>query len=300
MVQQANNRVKIIADTLHPDGYARFTTFEFDMPKSYLAQLNTHRSLVKSSESSRAVPIYKFIKKVQQDLVIPHWTTAKKGMQGNKLDSSTIKYYLASLLWSGFSKLSMLGAYLLDKLGIHKQNANRLLEPFSRVKVLVSGTEWDNFFMLRCDEAAQPEFSNIANEARFLYKNSQPIQLNYGDWHIPYPNNMEGGINLTIEEKLLVYSARCARLSYATHENVYSLEKDLELGKRLVLDKHFSPLEHIAQVVRRSYLEGSSTNITIPSKLQKFLSWSQENKLVWTRQYSGFYTYRSQLEDTNE
>ena len=298
MAQQvSNNYVRIIADSIHPDGESRFTTFEFNIPKYLLAQLNTHRQLVKSAASSRAIPISKFIKQVHSNPVTPYWTTAKKGMQGEYLEPNSYKYLLASFLWSGFSKLSIFGAYLLDKLGIHKQNTNRLLEPFTRVKVLVSGTEWDNFFHLRCDKkTVQPEFSEIANQARELYLNHIPKKLNYGDWHIPYPNNMEGTENFTIEEKLLVYSARCARLSYATHDSVYSVDKDLELGRSLVELFHMSPLEHIAQVTRRAYLEGGTCSISLPAKLKNFLSW-HDSKLVWTRQYSGFYTFRSQLED---
>ena len=40
-------------------------------------------------------------------------------------------------------------AILMASLGVTKQLANRLLEPFMYHKVLVSGTEWENFFELR-------------------------------------------------------------------------------------------------------------------------------------------------------
>jgi len=49
-------------------------------------------------------------------------------------------------------------------LGITKQLANRLLEPFMYHKVLVSGTEWENFFNLRC-----PSYQ-INNENEPIFK----------------------------------------------------------------------------------------------------------------------------------
>lgn len=38
----------------------------------------------------------------------------------------------------------------LNNMGVTKQLCNRLLEPFMWHTVLISGTEWDNFFELRC------------------------------------------------------------------------------------------------------------------------------------------------------
>jgi hypothetical protein len=41
----------------------------------------------------------------------------------------------------------------LLRLGIHKQVANRLLEPFAHMSTLVTATEWGNFFALRAHPA---------------------------------------------------------------------------------------------------------------------------------------------------
>jgi len=37
----------------------------------------------------------------------------------------------------------------LSELGLSKQLANRLLEPWVTTRCVITATEWDNFFMLR-------------------------------------------------------------------------------------------------------------------------------------------------------
>ena len=46
---------------------------------------------------------------------------------------------------------------------LHKSYANRPLEPYSYIKVIISGTEWYNFFELRCNRPTQEEFRKLAN-----------------------------------------------------------------------------------------------------------------------------------------
>lgn len=60
---------------------------------------------------------------------------------------------------------------------VTKQLANRLLEPFMYHKVLVSGTEWDNFFNLRC-----PKYEFLGN----IYKNRREAIKNN-----PYPSHRD-------------------------------------------------------------------------------------------------------------
>jgi thymidylate synthase ThyX len=71
------------------------------------------------------------------------------------------------------------------RLGVHKQLANRLLEPFSWHTVVVTATDWDNFFHLRCHPDAQPEFQKIAGMMRDVMEASTH-NLYYGEWHLPY------------------------------------------------------------------------------------------------------------------
>jgi thymidylate synthase ThyX len=173
-----------------------------------------------------------------------------------------------------------------------------------RVKVLLSGTQFDGFFKLRCSPDAQPEFAEIAYEMQRQYNNNAPTQLNYGEWHIPFET--EG---YTLENKLKVTTATTARFSYNNQDKEYDLAKNVELHDKLLSSMHMSPFEHSAKVVPvdldvllpvpvpelPNYALGK---IALDAKLHDYLFWDTEyNMYRWTRQYGGFYTYRAHIED---
>ncbi len=79
----------------------------------------------------------------------------------------------------------------LTELGIHKQIANRPLEWCGHIIVVVSATEWGNFFGLRCHKDAQPEFRVLATQMKELYTTNEPTKLNPGQWHLPFVNETE-------------------------------------------------------------------------------------------------------------
>jgi len=51
---------------------------------------------------------------------------------------------------------------------------------------------------------------------------------------------------LDLETRRRVSAARCARVSYLTHQGLREIERDLELYERLRADRHLSPFEHVA------------------------------------------------------
>ena len=138
-------------------------------------------------------------------------------------------------------------ACALMALGLHKQIANRVLEPFVFQTTLVTATEWENFLALRADPDAQPEFQALADLMLDAYVANTPRALAAGEWHIPFGDMMPGG--LTLEEQLRVATARCARLSYLTFDGIIHVERDVELHDRLARRGHWSPFEHIAQAL---------------------------------------------------
>jgi thymidylate synthase ThyX len=110
--------------------------------------------------------------------------------------------------------------------------------------VIVSSTEWENFFGLRCNPLAQPEIRAAAEAMRAAYEKSNPRPRG---WHLPYLNEDEDGyLNLRICKK--VSAARCARVSYLTHDGKRSIEADIKLYDQLTSadPPHASPLEHVA------------------------------------------------------
>ena len=123
---------------------------------------------------------------------------------------------------------------------IHKQTLNRLLEPFSRIRTLVTATEWDNFFKLRLAPDAQPEMQSLAKAMKGAMEKSKPKERK---WHVPYLEKEH-----YTEEDLMVSVARCARVSYARLDGRNdSVAEDVALAKRLLDSGHSSPFEHIAK-----------------------------------------------------
>ena len=143
--------------------------------------------------------------------------------------------------------------------GLHKQIINRLLEPFSHITVLCSGTEWDNFLMLRNHTAAEPHMQVLARHiARELEEG--PIQdLTPGEWHMPFSTFRlwtQGPQLPSYEtlgyEKMQHSLACCASTSYKTVDDFeMTIEKAREICSKLWGPPlHASPFEHIAQGVK--------------------------------------------------
>ncbi|MFZ0666997.1 MAG: FAD-dependent thymidylate synthase [Acidimicrobiales bacterium] len=237
---------KVIRDSISPDGH-RLTTMEVVMSRFVLAEFNTHRVFSRNSASSRAVPLRKQLERVGEDPALPiEWASEKPGMQGGvELDQSALKE--AVDCWNRARDEAMQCAQKLGELGVHKSIANRLLEPFMWHTVIVSSTEWSNFFGLRRSPLAQPEI-RVAAEAMYMeYERSVPTQVGHGEWHMPYVSGDE--VELLGEDAARrVSAARCARVSYLTHDGKRDPAKDLELYDRLTsaVPPHASPLEHVA------------------------------------------------------
>ncbi len=235
---------KVIADSIAHD--VRLTTLEVVMPRFVLAEFNTHRMLSRNSASSRAIPVEKRIVDIGNAPFVPDAFAAnKRGMQaGEALDDATQER--AERAWKIACGFALGAAEELAKLGVHKQWANRLLEPFAWHTVVVTATEWANFFALRCSPEAQPEIRRVAELMREAMAASIPIARIVGEWHLPYVSDEDAGVDVVDLPKLSV--ARCARVSYLTHDGNRDPAADLALFDRLHRSGHMSPLEHAAQV----------------------------------------------------
>jgi len=149
-------------------------------PRIVLAEFNTHRWFSRNSASSRAIPVAKMIRMVQDNPYIPtHWGKNQKGMQAEQeVDAQTA--LLAISDWNTARDYAVHVATHLLELGIHKQITNRLLEPFMFHTVIVTATEWDNYFHLRCHPAAHPDIRKVAELMRDALAASVPKEQNYG------------------------------------------------------------------------------------------------------------------------
>lgn len=259
---------KIVCDSINWLGN-RLTTMVLTYPRFIHADFMTHRVFSRNAESSRAMPASKLITKVTENPVLPMWTYNKPGQAGDQItDEDLIDKLNTDWLFARDFIINEVGA--LTEAGVHKQHTNRLLEPFQYYKVLVTATDWDNFFLLRDHEQAQPEIQVLAREMRKALAESTPEHLEMGQWHLPFGADLE---DIKITENILlgkvvyddgfvfnpndaeenfrkIITARCARISYNTFEGTRDPRKDLDLYNKLVTSdpQHLSPTEHLARV----------------------------------------------------
>jgi thymidylate synthase ThyX len=213
------------------------------------------------------------------------------------------------------------------KAKLHKQCYNRLTEPFQQIKVIASATDWQNFFWLRNDKAADPTLEALAKKMEEAYNDSVPQELQSGQWHLPFveTNILYGKqyywviltptekIRLSVEEAIKVSAARCAAVSYRNED--YGLEKCLQLYERLVGDerKHASALEHQAKVMGPSTYEAGvifdmkdyqlspAINIaSAPQTWQEGTTHVDRKGVLWSGNFRGFIQHRQLIEGQNK
>ena len=235
----------IIADSVNGKS-DRLTTMEVQFHRFILPEFNTHRVFSRNSASSRAIPIASQIERILEDPAIPVcWGKNQPGMQAYE-NLGARDSRKAEKIWRDAVLDAAKTASKLSKLGVHKQITNRILEPFMWHKVIVTSTSWDNFFEQRCSELAQPEIKFVAEMMRDEYRNSVPNFLTTGEYHLPYITSHEQG--LSDSDKIKVSVARCARVSYLTHDKKRDIVKDIQLFDKLANANppHWSPMEHVA------------------------------------------------------
>lgn len=249
---------QILADSKNWKTSDRLTTFVVTYPRFIHSELMTHRMLSRNAASSRAIPIQKVIDQVMTDPAMPiHWGKNQSGMQA--LEEMEWQDKQASqLAWLKARDNAVTQAQVLNSIGAHKQIVNRLLEPFTWMTVIVTASQWNNFWHLRCHPAAQPEFQHIATMMKAAYDESQPAMIGVCDWHLPFVTAKERAeLRLRFDYLRKLSTGRCARVSYLTHDGVRDPEKDIELHDKLLKYGHWSPFEHCAMALGRSRWSGN-------------------------------------------
>jgi len=291
----------------------RLTTFVLTFPRYILAELNTHRMLSKNSASSRAIPFKKMVKSVRTNPFIPiAWMKDHSGMQGNEYFSGW-KVNIIKFFWILASKFAIVSALILNKLGLTKQLVNRILEPFMWHTVILSGTEFENFFSLRCSEFADIHIQKLAYEMLEAYNNSEPTLLNDGEWHIPFGDKIDiEQVKLLIAKdrnldpvfvtdysqainvyRIKIAIARCARVSYTVvgeEGKPDNYENDIKLFDRLAKSGHYSPFEHAGRAMSESEFNMKSS-FNADDGIDG--TWG------WSGNFRGFIQYRKTLVNEN-
>jgi len=298
---------KVIADSI--DEHApRLTTLLLRYPRWIHAEGRTHRvfrlgeemefevptpsvmedpNLSRNASSSRAIPFSRLMQDVIDDPAIPiFWGRNQKGMQGgeenvvevNLFDPETggDSYLSREQAWLWARDQAIIAAKGFADAGYHKQIVNRLLEPFSHINVVVTGTQWSNFFALRRHKDAEPHMHMLADRIWEAMNASVPKHLKTGQWHVPFVTEDEvadiwldqfggnqGGdpeADRLCNETLLKLSvARCASTSYKTVDGFdMTLERAQAVYDKLAgsVPLHASPFEHQATPARPRLIHG--------------------------------------------
>lgn len=255
---------KVVADSINSRG-CRITTFTVVFPRFVLAELNTHRMLSRNSASSRARPFKVMLKDVTDDPFIPiKWMATHKGMQGSEYLDET-QSQAATAKWLEARDAAVRSATEMDKLQVTKQIVNRLLEPFMWHEVIITATDFENFFALRAHADAEIHIAALAHAMLNALNASTPKPLAPGEWHIPFgdrfdENKLAALVDSTMSVsrekqieslKMEIACARCARISYKSFgaEDQYDYSADIKLFNSLLDGGHMSPLEHCARAM---------------------------------------------------
>ena len=239
--------VTIVADSINHNGN-RLVSFETLHHHFIHPEILTHRMFGRNASSLRATPTRRLLRQVWNDPWMPlHYGKNQSGMQANE-ELSPRRAFWAREAWKLGAKLAVGVAWSMMRVGAHKQIANRVLGPFLPVRMIITGTDWANFFALRRHPDAQPEIRALADAMYVAMQKSTPVLRHTFSWHLPYVTEEERA-TLDPLDAIKVSVARCARVSYRLHDGQPStIEKDLALYERLVGSdpKHASPTEHQA------------------------------------------------------
>ena len=259
----------------------RITTFEWEYPRFIHSEVMTHRLLSRNAASSRAIPSKAMRKQVWNNPAMPiHWGKNQAGMQANT-EVSKLRKSLMRGLWRMSGKGAVVTNKLMSMFGLHKQLANRVLEPWQVMKVVVTGTEWSNFLWLRNHSDAQPEIAELARQVDAELKWHEPKALTLGEWHLPYYNPERYTEALTLEDAKAVSASCCAQVSYRKLDG--GLPKARRIYKMLINGKrvHASPFEHQATPIDPETTHGV-THIDMNQRQWSgnFCGWVQHRQLI--------------------
>jgi len=295
-----NISANIIADSINEHG-DRITSFLVVFPRIVLAEFNTHRMLSRNSASSRAIPFETMLERLEREPFIPiAFQKDHSGMQGTEYFEGCEKEN-AKQYWEWAKNNAVLVAKNMANAGITKQLCNRILEPFMYHTVIVTGTEWENFFKLRAHEAAEIHIQDLAYKMLDIYNKSTPKQLKAGEWHIPFGDRIdEGRIQLETGmidydlAKIKIATARCARVSYLNYEGKDDYSADIKLHNRLSEMGHWSPFEHCARAMSQDEVENNLTTISIDNQTIGGVQYGRSGN------FTGFIQYRKTFENENK
>lgn len=273
---------KVIAHSHNGRGN-EIVTFELEYPRIIHSELMTHRLFSRNAASSRAIPVKTLIEMVRNEPAMPYRFGANQpGMQDKGVEHDGIvgAGYTGREWWSLAALSAARFAEEMAEAGYHKQVVNRLLEPFQRMKTVLTATEFENFWWLRVDADADPTIEALAKSMHEAYQASEPELLQPGQWHTPYVQHFYDNVGaegddiwvfggyyvegedgnrvlLSVEEAKAISASCCAQVSYRRLNS--TKDKALDIYGRLLSGQkvHASPFEHQATPIEETAEEYS-------------------------------------------
>lgn len=304
-----NINARIVQDSVNQYNN-RITTFEIEYPRFILSELNTHRMLSKNSASSRAIPIQKMLEHIRSNPAQPtSWGRNRSGMQATE-ELDELARDGAMGVWRSACDQALSHANILSQVGVHKQIANRVTEPWMTMKTVVTATEYANFFWLRNHKDAQPEIAELAYHMKTCLDQSNPTLLYPGEWHLPYIATHRDdaawysdnrGNPLTLEQARTVSASCCAQVSYRKTDD--TLEKAEQIFDRLINSEpvHASPVEHQATPMKIANGRERDTEMGYcfqnPEIWEMGITHMDRDYNFWSANFKGWIQYRKTLQN---
>ena len=279
------------------------------------SELMTHKMLGKSAGSSRARPSAAISEQVAHYPMMPvEWGANEPGMKANKLLDPDVQVKAQEIFRQAAYDAAQAAKALAD-LGVHKQIVNRIQEPYTFIDVLITGTEWNNFFYLRDHEDADPTMRDLAIKMRDAKEKSIPTLLKPGEWHLPYITDAdwewvgnyckieritrdEPTYQEVVEVLRKISAARCARISYKLFDGTTNQLKDLELFDKLLTSQplHASPSEHQATPMKVMGFAPAMWEHNHPYTWEHGITHVDKNFQFWSANLQGWIQHRHLIE----
>jgi hypothetical protein len=187
-------KAEIIADSLNEHGQ-RCTTYILTYPRIIHAEVMTHRVFSRNAASSRAIPFKKMLSMVKEDPFIPiAFQKDHKGMQGTEYithDDNPVELVNGNIQsdldrvrsrWRDSSVSARVLSERLHDMGVTKQLCNRTLEPYLWYTCIVTSTEFENFFKLRCPQYKHGNGKNYKSRKDFIADTKEVVRYDRMDW----------------------------------------------------------------------------------------------------------------------
>lgn len=251
-------QVQVVAKSANEAG-KEIGSIKLRYPRIIHSEFMTHRVFSRNASSSRAIPVNRLVTTTEDDYFIPLFRKNKPGMQPGAYLSDS-EQAEAEFLWKRAMNECIRTAEELGRkegLNVHKQWANRMLEWFGYINVLVTSTEWSNFFALRTESnrdgspVPQDEMYQLAWMMKKALDESPARKLKNGEWHLPFILDEERD-KYDISELIQLSVARSASISYETVDGeLMTPDRALSLYDKLLAKHpiHASPAEHQAQAI---------------------------------------------------